>query len=297
MFNIPVMEQIEKIKEIRTWQSGGVRAPHKPLLILYVLGRISRGAPRLVPYREAKEDLRNLIREFGPVRTAYHPKYPFLRLSNDGDFWQLRGDRYLDTSTDWSERDIEDNRTSGGFSEEVYAYLKDNKVALHDLARFVLDKYFPDTLHQDIFDQVGLDLEEKGGRIRSPDFRNRVLRAYEYSCAVCGFNVRLGDTLVAVEAAHIKWHCCGGPDDEENGIALCSLHHKLFDRGAFTLDESNVLRVAESAHGTRGFDEWLMRYHNKPIRQPQRPDYYPNKGYIDWHFREVFRGPSRYGVG
>lgn len=41
-----------------------------------------------------------------------------------------------------------------------------------------------------------------------------------------GFNVRLGHQLVGVDAAHIQWHQAGGPDTEENGIALCSLHHK-----------------------------------------------------------------------
>ncbi|NLA46738.1 MAG: hypothetical protein GX866_04260, partial [Firmicutes bacterium] len=138
------------------------------------------------------------------------------------------------------------------------------------------------------------DLESAAKTRRSPDFRNRILRAYEYQCAVCGFNVRLGDTLVAVEAAHIKWHQYGGPDCEENGIALCSMHHKLFDKGVFTLDQSLVFRVAEEAHGTFGFEEWLMRYHGRPIRQPQKPDYYPNENYINWHVREVFRGPSRY---
>ena len=143
---------------------------------------------------------------------------------------------------DWSDRELSDNETTGGFTEGVYALLRNNRELLNDLARFILDRYFPDTLHQDILAQVGLELDSDARLIRSPDFRDRVLRAYEYRCAVCGFNVRLGDTLVAVEAAHIKWHCYGGPDHEENGIALCSLHHKQFDRGAFTLDSSHILR-------------------------------------------------------
>lgn len=75
---------------------------------------------------------------------------------------------------------------------------------------------------------IGLDIEFKGKRSRDPNFRNKILRAYKYSCAVCGFNVRLGNNLVGIEAAHIKWHQAGGPDREDNGIALCSMHHKLF---------------------------------------------------------------------
>jgi len=149
-------------------------------------------------------------------------------------------------------------------------------------------------LHEDILAQVGLDLKPAGLKVRSPDFRSRVLSAYEYRCAVCNFNVRLGDTLVAVEAAHIKWHQAGGPDNIVNGIALCSMHHKLFDRGVFTLQENMTFQVAENAHGTHGMEEWLMRYHGQEIRKPQRPDYYPQDDFVNWHMREVFRAPARY---
>jgi putative restriction endonuclease len=288
----------EEIKNIRIWQRNDERAPHKPLLLLYALGRVSRGEPRLVLYEEAEEKLRGLLTEFGPYRRVQRPYDPFVRLCNDGDFWEVKGRQALNTTGDWSDRELIANRTSGGFTEAVYTLLRNDKKLLRDLARLILDNYFTDTLHQDILAQVALELES-GSTIltRSPDFRNRVLRAYEYRCAICGFNVRLGDTLVAVEAAHIKWHCYGGPDHEVNGIALCSLHHKLFDKGAFTINNSHVLKVAENAHGTCGFDEWLMRYHGRPVRKPQSPNYYPHDNFINWHVREVFRGPSRYTAG
>ncbi len=185
-------------------------------------------------------------------------------------------------------------RPEYAFTTEAYDLLRKDNNLIRELAGLILNQYFPGTLHEDILAQVGLDLESGVKAIRSPGFRNRVLQAYEYQCAVCGFNVRLGDTLVAVEAAHIKWHQYGGPDNEENGIALCSMHHKLFDKGVFTLDRSLIFWVAEEAHGTSGFDEWLMRYHGRPIRRPQSTEYYPNENYINWHVREVFRGPFRH---
>ena len=42
----------------------------------------------------------------------------------------------------------------------------------------------------------------------------------------------LDQETLGIEAAHIKWHQAGGPDTEDNGLALCTLHHKRFDRGA-----------------------------------------------------------------
>jgi putative restriction endonuclease len=39
-----------------------------------------------------------------------------------------------------------------------------------------------------------------------------VLTAYEFRCAVCGFDVRLGAASIALDAAHIRWRQAGGPD-------------------------------------------------------------------------------------
>jgi len=232
--------------ELRIWQRGDERAPHKPLLILFALGRLVRGDPRLMSYAGVKDDLRKLLIEFGPYRQTYSPGYPFVRLAND-KIWEISGSKDIDTKKDWSDRELIDNNTRGGFIEEVYSLLRDDRNLVRQIAEYILNSNFPDTIHQDILSQVGLELEPRGRLVRSPDFRNKVLSAYEYKCAVCGFNVRLGDTLVAVEAAHIKWHQAGGPDEISNGIALCSMHHKLFDRGVFTLNDDMVFRVAEDA--------------------------------------------------
>jgi putative restriction endonuclease len=85
-------------------------------------------------------------------------------------------------------------------------------------------------------------------------------------------------------------------DSEENGIALCSLHHKLFDRGVFTITEERELLVAEQAHGTIGFNEWLMKFHGQKVRHPIHPAYMPKTNFVNWHIREVFRGPARYHI-
>ena len=120
------------------------------------------------------------------------------------------------------------------------------------------------------------------------------MRAYEYQCAICGFNIRLGETSVALEAAHIKWHAASGPDTEDNGLAMCSLHHKLFDRGAFTVEPDLVMLVSEKANGTIGFNEWLMDFHGKPIKRPQRERYLPKSKITLCPIREGIQEPSRY---
>lgn len=280
----------EKIQKLSIWKKGDQRAPHKPLLILYALGRLQTGGSRFLNYQEAREKLKLLLKEFGPQRRNYYPEHPFVRLTNDG-LWELNTDPVnVHIKDGW----LIDNGVAGGFSDEVYSLLIKDKSLVVEIAQIILNKHFPETIHEDILDSVGLNMEPGYSRVRDPLFRDRILKAYGHSCAVCGFDIRLGNNLVAVEAAHIKWHQAGGPDREENGVALCALHHKLFDRGVFTLTQTRELIVSENAYGSNGFEEWLMRYHGKQISMPIHPDYQPRDSYINWHFREVFRGPGRY---
>jgi putative restriction endonuclease len=284
--------------KITVWKRGGERAPHKPLLALYALGKCARREGRLIAYSDVDQDLRKLLREFGPTRQSYHPEYPFWRLQNDG-IWQLRGAERVGaraSSTDAKKSELLRYDVHGGFTEEVYSRLGRDRKLLAWIARDVLDANFPPSIHEDILQAVGLDLEaeELGPTGRDPRFREKVLRAYEYRCALCGFDLRLGDVLVGVEAAHIQWSQAGGPDTEVNGVALCVMHHKLFDRGAFTLTDSMEIQVSERAHGSTGFQEWLMAFHGKPMRPPLRESYYPEAQFTSWHLKEVFQGPSRY---
>jgi putative restriction endonuclease len=61
---------------------------------------------------------------------------------------------------------------------------------------------------------------------------------------MCGFDGRLGRNPVAIEAAHVRWHSQHGPDDLANAVALCSLHHALFDCGV--LGPSPGLKITVS---------------------------------------------------
>lgn len=279
----------DSIKNLTIWKKRGERAPHKPLLILYALGKIQQGKPRMLPYKQVRLDLKELLIEFGPLRKSYHPEQPFVRLANDG-IWEL--DKKIQKKPNNMQLLLDD--VNGGFTEEVYNLIVENISQIPDIAQIVLDQHFPYTIHEDILNAVGLDFNLNIRKKRDPRFREKILRAYGYSCAICGFNVRLSYTLVGVEAAHIKWHQAGGPDIEENGLALCSMHHKLFDRGVFTINNENKMIVSQEAHGTHGFEEWLMRFHGSRIRKPIETGYEPNLEYVKWHIKEVFKGPERY---
>ena len=287
-----------QIEGINVWKRGAQRAPHKPLLLLYAIARSLRDKDRLIPYSEVDEKVRQLLIDFGPTRKSYHPEYPFWRLKNDA-IWELKNSENVSLragNTDAKKSDLIKYNVLGGFKKEIFDLVTSDTAVAGEIATAILRANFPSSIHEDILQAVGLDLEFKTPekRRRDPNFRDRIIRAYEFQCAVCGFNVRVGNTLVALEAAHIKWHQAGGPDSEENGIALCALHHKLFDRGAFTVSPELHIQVSDRAHGTHGFREWLSEYHGKSVRAPQHPNYYPEPEFVEWHVREVFQGESRY---
>ena len=285
----------EKFSKLTVWKRGGERAPHKPLLILYALGRLLRDKKRLISYENIDEDVRDLLLDFGPERKSYHPEYPFWRLQKDG-IWELTHTNHIHVtkSGDPTKRDLIKEDVSGGFPDVIFQALQKDPQLFQEIVQDLLDSNFPSSVHEDILQTVGIDLMAvTSQRKRDPEFRDKILRAYEYKCAVCGFDVRLGHHPIALEAAHIKWKQAGGPDTEINGLALCTLHHKLFDRGAFTLTDSLDIMISDRAHGTEGFEEWLMRFHGKKLKTPQRATYLPDQNFRHWHVKEVFKGEYR----
>jgi putative restriction endonuclease len=138
------------------------------------------------------------------------------------------------------------------------------------------------------------DCEERHRLRRDPRFREKVLRAYEYRCCICGFDLRIGHLPAGLEAAHIHWHHAGGPDVESNGLSLCALHHKLFDLGVFTIDagEHRVTFSQLAINGARGL-EGALQFHGRRIYAPQHQDQYPDPTYLDWNLKNVFKSPAR----
>ncbi len=292
-----MQDVLTKFDSLNVWKRGGQRAPHKPLLVLYALGCWQRGE-RQISFESCAAELTHLLREFGPERKQYHPEFPFFHLQSD-NVWKMETTGKPLTrkgSNNFTRAELLRQNATGGFSPEVLKSLDADQALTGEIATRILDAHFPETLHSDILAAVGLDRETfvSTRRPRDPKFRELVLIAYEYRCAVCGFDVRLGSQSIALEAAHIKWHQAGGPDDEANGLALCVLHHKVFDLGAFTVSPRLQVLVSEKANGSDGLQETLLRFHGASLREPQRPDAVPNVQYLKWHEREVFRGRPRY---
>ena len=297
---------LQRFSDLRQFQRGGHRAPHKPLLILLALGRLARGEGRMVEFADVEKQLKLLIEEFGPSVERGAPQYPFWHLHTDhgGGIWDLSGPAsVLDRPAGATPglRELREQHVSGGFDAEVDEALRRNPALVDQLADTLLSAHFPESLHTDIRSAVGMP-ESSGASVsaappaqqRDPAFRQRVLRAYEHRCAVCGLDLRIGSMTAAIEAAHIKWLQANGPDVESNGLALCSLHHKVFDLGGFTVQpESYQLTFSQAIVASDRVKHILLGYHGASLILPQSRAYYPAQRFLDWHRAEVFKGPGR----
>lgn len=289
---------LSRFSRLNSWQQGGVRAPHKPLLALLALGELSRGNRRLL-FKDFEKKLEALLREFGPTRASYHPEYPFWRLQND-DIWIVESERDVrrreSNAGDVPATELRSAGSCGSFSSDVLSELELQPSQIPAVAELLLAAHFPETVHQDILDAVGLvsDFSMNIRRRRDPKFRDQVLLAYYYQCAVCGLDVRMGSITIGLEAAHIKWHQARGPDSVNNGIALCSLHHKLFDLGAFTVDPDLRLLVSDKVHGTARLDDVLLQHHGQVIFKTANPDHRPLTTHLNWHRNQVFKEGVRF---
>ena len=282
---------LSRFRELQIWAANGQRAPHKPLLVLWAIGRCLRGEERCVSYQEADKELIKLLDKFGPHRKVVHTEAPFWRLQND-KVWEIpeRHRITVGPGGDAHKSSLLLEDAHGGFPKDIQKALQNNKELAFQLATDLVDAHFPLSMHDEVLQSVGINPEYVNSRRRrrDPSFSPKVLRAYGSRCAVCNFSVRVNGKPVALEAAHIRWHEARGPDKVYNGLALCVLHHRLFDKGAFTLSPNRKIIVSKYAEG-RGFDSSLKRFDSKPMLLPEKPDDWPALNFIKWHSRDVYK--------
>ncbi|MDP9797472.1 putative restriction endonuclease [Catenuloplanes nepalensis] len=82
--------------------------------------------------------------------------------------------------------------------------------------------------------------------VRNTRVARRVKELHDYTCQVCGLQIRTPGGLYA-EAAHVQGlgRPHNGPDTEGNVLCLCPNHHVMFDSGAIYVDDDWLVRNSE----------------------------------------------------
>ncbi len=153
---------LRRFDNLNVWKKHGERAPHKPLLLLYALGRWQRGLTD-VSFREVEEALKKLLREFGPPRRSDHPEEPFWRLQRDG-VWTVHAPDGLAMKAGHNIprlTELRSHNVKAEFSDDVQTALASDENLLGEIAGRILEWHFPGALHQRILDAVGLRLDAR----------------------------------------------------------------------------------------------------------------------------------------
>ncbi|MGX2041393.1 hypothetical protein ACWJKU_14855 [Methylocaldum sp. MU1018] len=143
---------------IRTYSEGGKPSLHKPLLILFALGRCYAGHQRMIPFSDVDVALTKLFDEFYPVASdSGNTHYPFGRLETDG-VWEVQHSSTLKRTSaghlfkaELFEKDIH-----GGFRADIYQALASNADLINRFGNLILQRYFPYEHHTALRTAVGL---------------------------------------------------------------------------------------------------------------------------------------------
>lgn len=122
-------------------------------------------------------------------------------------------------------------------------------------------------------------------RLHQPEFRTRVLFAYETRCAVC--ELKHGSLL---DAAHIV------PDSHErgiptvnNGLALCKIHHAAYDQNLLGVTADFEVRIAcellEEIDGPM-LKHGLQEMHGRHLQLPKRRADHPSPDLLAWRHEQ-----------
>lgn len=118
-------------------------------------------------------------------------------------------------------------------------------------------------------------------------FRRAVLSSYRNICCVCEL-----DLPPLLTASHIiPWSKSEQlRADPQNGLCLCALHDRAFDRGIISVDDSLKITVSSLTDSSSALitEQTLKHFRNERIRLPQR--FSPNSEYLRWHHVNIFKG-------
>lgn len=124
---------------------------------------------------------------------------------------------------------------------------------------------------------------------RSAAFRRTVVKAYEHTCAVCGIRLVTPEGRTAVAAAHIIPWSVSHNDDPRNGMALCGLHHWIFDQGLISATSEYKITVSPIVNEHQKAAQSVLALESRELLRPTDHILWPAQKALHWHYSNVFR--------
>lgn len=273
-------------------------AQHKPLLLLFLLGRYWHNSNRLLLFRNVRYPFEDFLRKFsGNEIHREAAMLPVWHMNSENYIWSLQGEEQI---KNWVLRNGEKERPNiqdamyrpfyFGLSPYVYNRIINDKVLLLRLIFELLNKYFPKNnsqysseTHLRILRAIGIPIVTWHGKMQN------ILRVYKYSCSVCGY--RETEFVLTYNLHIVNINTVLASRGFDNSIVMCEKHRALFDFGAFTIDHDEKILIADSYKEEDNSKDLLAFEKSRPYL-PASPSNRPSKEYLAWHKENKFDQPG-----
>lgn len=122
-------------------------------------------------------------------------------------------------------------------------------------------------------------------RVYQDFFRRAILASYDFTCCVCG-----ADLPMLLIASHIIPWAVDKQNrvNPENGLCLCVLHDRAYDRGLLAVNDQMVIVISREARKSRSefVRRTIVEFSDKSLHTPRR--FFPRPEFLKWHFENVF---------
>lgn len=152
-------------------------------------------------------------------------------------------------------------------------------IALDDSLRSISDPLHPRDIERRYIERVTKQ------RLHQPEFRGRVLHAYEFQCTVC--NLKHGELL---DAAHI---IADGERDGtptvDNGLSMCKIHHAAYDSNFLGISPDYEVRINDALMKEKDgpmLRHGLQEMNGRKLFVPSRKQHQPSQDRLAVRFAE-----------
>ncbi|WP_165929555.1 HNH endonuclease [Pseudocnuella soli] len=289
---------VRKFTKLKRGNVQGMKAPHKPVLLLAVIDGIEKKnirsnqiqiSPELVA--NFKDFWSQLVRD---SRFSENFSLPFFHLRSDG-FWHLQTlpGREISLTSSHSIKSfthLKEVINYACFDQELYNLLS-NEHTRQILKQTLLDAYFPNThlhasnqligeiinqiLHEPsaIYKTKALNFDEEEVFVRSGVFKKEIPKIYNHTCAISRMRIITDADIQMIDACHIVPFSQSHDDTITNGISLCPNLHRAFDRGLISLDGEYRVLVKPFKEQENFYS--IKQFEARQILLPNSNHYFP----------------------
>lgn len=213
--------------KVRVYQEENKPFLHKPLLLLFALGHCYQQYDRMIPFSVADRALKRLFSDFYLAGLeSGNTHYPFGKLENDR-LWEVEKSKELKRTSvgHLLKAELFEKNIHGGFKEDIYQALINDKSLIMKIVDQILKKYFPAEKHDQLRTAVGLKKPEE-----NTDHQQENIN--DFSDFYQNNSMEIKPFSVKIESAN---------DQKNDFIAYLNSLHNLNASGANALAESQAL--------------------------------------------------------